>query len=251
MTRRVDINCDLGEGAGHDADILPYISSINIACGFHAGDPQTMLGLVRQASERGIAIGAHPGYADREHFGRRPLRLSNEEVYALILYQLGALDAICRAAGVQLQHIKPHGALYNQAASDPLLADAVCRAVEDFDQHLLVYALAGSAFHKTAAEKGIKTVSEVFADRSYLPDGSLCPRSQPGALIETTSAAVDQAMEMILHGRVKALDGTVVAIQAESICLHGDGENAVAFAKALHTQLVQENIEIRAYDKSR
>lgn len=242
----IDINCDLGEDAGNDAELLPLISSVNIACGAHAGSATTMHHLVQRAAAGGIAIGAHPGYFDREHFGRRNLDLPAAEITALLLYQLGAIDACCKAAGATLHHIKLHGALYNQAAVNESLAQTVINAFKAFNRELLVYGLSGSLFLDMARQQGLRTVAEVFADRTYTDEGTLTPRSEPGALITTVAASFDQVVQMISRQAVTSTSGKTIRIHAETICLHGDGEHAVTFARQLHQLLPQKGICIQA-----
>jgi UPF0271 protein len=246
----IDLNCDMGESfgpwpMGNDAALMQHITSANIACGFHAGDPIIMQKTVRLALEHGVAIGAHPGYPDLQGFGRRNMQLSPDEVYAAVLYQIGALQAIARAEGAPLHHVKPHGALYNAAAKDRALADAIARAVRAAGADLLLYGLSGSALIAAGEAAGLHTCSEVFADRTYQSDGSLTPRTQPGALIEDTGKAVEQALEMVRRQRVKSLDGQWVPLQADTICLHGDGPHAVEFAQALFAVFKREGIEVK------
>ncbi|MDY1036378.1 5-oxoprolinase subunit PxpA [Lelliottia sp. CFBP8978] len=242
----VDLNADLGEGCGSDAELLTLISSANIACGFHAGDAQTMRECVREALKNGVAIGAHPGFADRENFGRTAMNVSAETIYAQMLYQIGALHAITRAEGGQLRHVKPHGALYNQAAKDPALAEAIARAVHDVDPGLILVGLAGSALIHAGQRAGLITREEVFADRGYQADGRLVPRTEPGALIADEEHALAQTLEMVLRGRVKSLSGEWATVQAQTVCLHGDGEHALAFARRLRNEFRLNNITISA-----
>lgn len=241
----VDLNADLGEGCGDDAAILDCVSSANIACGYHAGDAPMMRAAVQAALQRGVAIGAHPSFPDRENFGRRVMQRSAADVYSDVLYQIGALAAIVRAEGGQLRHVKPHGALYNQAARDPLLADAIARAVADFDPALRLMGLAGSELIRAARNHGLSAIEEVFADRAYQADGSLVPRGTPGALIMDAGQALAQTLDMITNGSVSALDGSRIAIRADSICLHGDGTHALAFARLLRQQLDARQIAVR------
>lgn len=247
----IDINCDMGEGfgpwpMGNDDALMQHISSANIACGFHAGDPLIMQKTARLAVEHGVAIGAHPGYPDLQGFGRRNMQLSPEEVYAMVLYQIGALRAIAEAVGGRLHHVKPHGALYNAAAKDRRLADAIARAVQAAGGKLLLYGLSGSALIEAGQAAGLRTCSEVFADRGYQADGSLTPRNQPGALIENTEKAVEQALEMVRNQRVKSLDGQWVPLQADTICIHGDGPHAVDFARALYGAFQREGVAVKS-----
>lgn len=242
----VDLNCDLGEGYPNDAALMALISSANIACGYHAGDRETMSRCVDMALQNGVAIGAHPGFADKENFGRREVQLSQQAYYNLVQEQLDILQTITRSAGATLHHVKPHGALYNMAARDPELALVLAQAVWDFDPKLYLYGLSGSASIVQAEALGLRTASEVFADRSYQSDATLTPRSQPGALLETTEKCLEQVWEMVSENKVTALGGTSVSIKAETICLHGDGAQAVAFAQALRIFLLKKKIDIQA-----
>lgn len=242
----VDLNADLGEGAPDDAALLALVSSVNIACGWHAGDARLMQATVAAALARGVAIGAHPSYPDREHFGRREMQLQPEEVRADLIYQIGALDALVRAAGGRLHHVKPHGALYNQTARDPALADAIAAAVRAVDPGLAIYGLAGGELLRAAERAGLRAVAEVFADRGYRADGSLVPRSQPGALVDDVDEAVTRTLRMVREGVVQAVSGETVPLQAQTLCLHGDGPHALAFARAIHQALSDAGIELRA-----
>ncbi|MCY1288159.1 hypothetical protein D9M68_453940 [compost metagenome] len=243
---QIDLNADLGEGCGNDEALLALISSANVACGWHAGDAATMVQTVKWALAHGVAIGAHPSYPDRENFGRTEMQRDPEDVYADMLYQIGALDAIVRAQGGELHHVKPHGALYNQAVRDPALARAIVRAVRDFDADLVFFGLAGSHMIDIAREAGLRVKQEVFADRGYNPDGTLVRRGTPGALHEDEEAALNQTLTMVREKRVRAIDGTWVPIQAETVCLHGDGAHALAFARRIRERLTAEGIAIRA-----
>ena len=243
---RIDLNCDMGEGMDTDAAIFPFISSANIACGAHAGDADTMRRTVELALRHGVAIGAHPGYPDKAGFGRvdilgKPLR--PEDLPVLLHEQLHRLQSICREFGVRLRHVKPHGALYNRAARDASVAALIARAVLNFDPALLLYGLSGSEMRVLAGQEGLGFVSEVFADRTYQPDGSLTPRSQPGALIEAPDRAVAQVLKMVREGLVDTAGGEV-AIAAETVCVHGDGDHAVAFAQLIHGVLSAEGVRI-------
>lgn len=244
----IDLNADLGEGCDNDEALLALISSANIACGWHAGDAASMVQTVKWALERGVAIGAHPSYPDRENFGRTEMQRDPEAVYADVLYQIGALEAIVRAQGGELHHVKPHGALYNQAAHDPALARAIVRAVRDFDSDLVFFGLAGSQMIDVAKEAGLRVKQEVFADRGYNPDGTLVKRGTPGALHEDEEVALNQTLTMVREQRVRAIDGSWVPIQAETVCLHGDGAHALAFARRIRERLGAEGIAIRAGD---
>ena len=243
---RVDLNCDMGEGLDTDAAIFPFISSANIACGAHAGDADTMRRTVELALRHGVAIGAHPSYPDRANFGRadilgKPLR--PEDLPVLLYEQLHRLQSICREFGVRLGHVKPHGALYNRAARDASVAALVTKAVLDFDPSLLLYGLSGSEMRLQAERDHLHFVSEVFADRTYRPDGTLTPRNEPGALIESSDHAVAQVLKMVREGLVETPGGEV-AILAETICLHGDGAHAVEFAQLIHGALKAGGIRV-------
>lgn len=242
----VDLNADLGEGCGSDAELLTLVSSANIACGFHAGDAQTMRESVREALKNSVAIGAHPSFPDRENFGRTAMNLPPETVYAQMLYQIGALAAIARAEGGQLRHVKPHGMLYNQAAKDAQLADAIARAVHDVDSGLILVGLAGSELIRVGERYGLATREEVFADRGYRADGSLVPRSEPGALIADEEQALAQTLEMVQRGQVKSISGEWATVHAQTVCLHGDGEHALEFARRLRKEFELNNIKISA-----
>lgn len=238
----VDLNCDLGEsfGAwtlGQDEAILPFVTSANIACGFHAGDPAVMRRTVRLALRAGVALGAHPGLPDLAGFGRRDMAISAEEAFEMTVYQLGALAAVARAEGGQLHHLKPHGALYNMAATSPALAEAIAEAVYKVQPELLLYGLAGSALPRAGEKLGLRTAYEVFADRSYQPDGTLTPRRQPGAVLTEAAAAAAQALRLVQEGKVRSQPGADVALRADTVCLHGDGAHALEFAQRIHETL--------------
>lgn len=250
-TGSVDLNCDLGEGMslyrlGDDAALLDIVTSANIACGFHAGDPATMARTARLAAERGVAIGAHPGLPDLQGFGRRDMAITADEAYQLVLYQIGALSGFVRAVGAKLHHVKPHGALYNMAATDPGLSRAIARAVRDFDPALHLAGLAGSELVRKAESAGLRAVSEVFADRAYRADGTLVPRGTPGAVIDEVEAVVARALQMVRDGTVESIDGVTVPIVAHTICVHGDTPGAVALARALRDALTADGVELRA-----
>lgn len=242
----IDLNCDLGEGAGHDAELMPLITSASIACGAHAGDEATMRATVRLALRHGVAIGAHPGFADREHFGRRELSLPSTEIIALVQAQIEALRVFAKEEGAEVTYVKPHGALYNLAARNMTVATAIADAVVGVDAHLALYGLAGSASLTAGRARGLRVVSEVFADRTYQPDGSLTPRSCPDALLGDEGSAVAQVLRIIREGRARATDGTDVEISADTVCLHGDGAKAVAFAQALRQALRKGGVRLRA-----
>ncbi|MCR1287010.1 LamB/YcsF family protein [Shouchella clausii] len=247
----IDLNSDVGEsyGAytiGNDDKIMPYISSANIACGFHAGDAHVMKETVSRALEHSVAIGAHPGLPDIGGFGRRKIDISPQEGYELVVYQIGALWAIAKAQGGKLHHVKPHGALYNMAAADQALAEAIANAVYDVDPNLVFYGLAGSALIAAGKKVGLKTASEVFADRTYQADGSLTSRRVPNALITDPKEASAQVLRMIQEGKVRTQQGTDVEIDAQTVCIHGDGAHAVAFAEELKGELERHGIAVKA-----
>ncbi|GAA4334380.1 5-oxoprolinase subunit PxpA [Variovorax defluvii] len=245
----IDINCDMGESfgpwvMGQDLELLGQVSSANIACGFHAGDPTVMLTTVRAAIAANVAIGAHPGLPDLQGFGRRAMAMTPEEVYALVIYQAGALQAFAKSQGGRLHHVKTHGALYNMTARDPALADAVAQAVYDLDPTLPIY-VANAAIAKAARDKSLTTIFEVYADRSYQDDGTLTPRSQPHAMIEDVNQSIAQVIRMIKEGVVRALSGKDVPVTADTLCIHGDQPGALAFARSIRAALREEGIEIR------
>ncbi|MEQ6291287.1 5-oxoprolinase subunit PxpA [Vogesella sp. GCM10023246] len=240
----IDLNADLGEGCGDDAAILACVSSANIACGWHAGDAATMRAAVRAALALGVAIGAHPSFPDRNNFGRSAMQRTPAQVHADISAQLAALAAIVAEEGGRLAHVKPHGALYNQAARDAVLADAIAAAVRDFDPALKLMGLAGSELTAAARRHGLIAIEEVFADRGYLADSSLAPRDTPGAVIADADRALAQTLQLVQHGSVHSLDGHRIALRADSVCLHGDGAHALAFARLLRQQLQARGIAI-------
>jgi UPF0271 protein len=235
--KSIDINCDLGEGMANDEMLMPFITSANIACGYHAGDEQTMRQTVALCLKYGVSIGAHPSFPDRENFGRREMQLPLGKVYHLIINQIIAIEKISLEAGAALRHVKPHGALYNMAAKDPSLAAAIAQAVKDFNPKLVLFGLCNSQLIWQGEALGLKTAGEAFADRTYQDDGSLTPRKMPGALIEDPEKAVAQVLEIVEEGRVTTVSGKKISIAAATICLHGDGANAVAIAKAIHEAL--------------
>jgi len=248
---KIDINCDLGESygcfkVGHDREIMPYITSTNIACGFHAGDPMVMAQTVNLAKQHGVAVGAHPGYPDLMGFGRRAMELTTEEVKNHVIYQVGALQAFARAAGVDLQHIKPHGALYNMAAKDEALSKAIIEAIDSIDSKVMLFAPSISITTKMAAEVGLRVAREVFADRAYNPDGSLVSRKTPDAVIENPEVVTERAVKMIIEGTVVAVNGKVVELgEVHTICVHGDTLTAVELASYLRKGLMDSGIEVR------
>jgi UPF0271 protein len=240
----IDLNCDLGEGLGDDAALMPLVTSANIAAGFHAGDPGTIRATVALAASHGVAIGAHPSLPDREGFGRRPLPVTPVEAYDLVMYQSGAVAAFARAAGTRLHHVKAHGALYTMAARDAALAEALARAARELG--VVLYAQAGTAMTAAAAALGVPAVAEVFADRTYQADGTLTPRGHPAAVITDVAVAVGQALRMVEERLVRSLDGTEVPVAPGTICLHGDQPGAAAFAVALRAAFAARGIGVRA-----
>jgi 5-oxoprolinase (ATP-hydrolysing) subunit A len=247
--KKIDLNCDMGEsfGAwkmGADAGVMPLISSANIACGFHAGDPATIRKTVRLAVDNGVAIGAHPSLPDLMGFGRRAMKISPQDMYDLVVYQAGAVEAFARAAGAKLHHIKCHGALYNMAALDEGLSDAMVRAAKDLN--VMLYVLSNSVTMKKAKEQSILVAGEVFADRGYSDDGTLAPRDKPGGMIEDPKASVKQALGMIEEGIVVTLSGKRVPVAADTMCLHGDQPGAVEFAQALRKAFKEKGISVGA-----
>lgn len=246
MSLCVDLNADLGEGAGHDEDILEFVSSANIACGFHAGDPTSILQSIRTAHELEVAVGAHPSFPDRENFGRSEMTLPTEELYALVTYQLGAFQGLARAAGTTMNHVKAHGALYNMAARDRSLAEVIANAVFAFDPKLILFVPPSSVFERAASERGLQIAREVFADRNYMPDGTLVSRSSPDAFVRDPIEAAERVIRMLKEKKVRAIDGNDVAVTVETICVHGDNPEAVEFVQKLRERLTREEVMIAA-----
>ena len=247
----IDINCDMGESTQlwpyrieNDLALFRFISSVNIATGFHAGDAHTMHELVDAALLAGIAVGAHPGFEDRENFGRTNTSLPPIKLYDIIIYQLGALDAFLQINGTRLHHVKPHGALYNMASKDAAMAHTVCRAVKEYDAGLILYGLSGSELVKAATEINLASCSEVFADRSYQQDGTLTPRTAPNALIEDEAQSLQQVLQMAKMGTVTSTGGNTIPVKAGTVCIHSDGAHALAFAKNMHAALISQGISI-------
>ena len=246
---RIDLNCDMGEsyGAwkmGADAEIMPLISSANIACGFHGGDPATIRQTVALAAKHGVAIGAHPSLPDLQGFGRRAMKISPQDMYDLVLYQAGAVEAFARAAGAKLHHVKCHGALYNMAANDEALSEAMVRAAKDLG--VMLYVLSRSRNYEIAKKHGIPVAGEVFADRGYTDEGTLAPRGTPGAMIEDAAQSVRQALAMVEKGFVTSLSGKPIPVAADTLCLHGDQPGAVAFAREIRKAFAERGIRIAA-----
>ena len=246
MNPIVDLNSDLGEGAGHDNEILDLVSSANISCGFHAGDPASIFATIQAALERGVSLGGHPSFPDRENFGRTEMTIPPAEVYSIVAYQIGAFHALARAAGGRMNHVKAHGALYNMAARDRALAEVIANAVFALDLKLILFAPLESQLDYAAVELGLQTASEVFADRNYLADGSLVPRSSADAFVHDPLEAADRILRILDEGKVRAVDGTDVAISANTVCVHGDNPQAVMFVRKLRERLELEDVVIAA-----
>ena len=246
----VDLNSDLGESFGAyqmgcDDLVIPMITSANVACGWHAGDPLVMAKTIALCQEARVAVGAHPGFPDLMGFGRRTMAVSPAEAKAYITYQLGALDAFCKSAGLKLQHVKPHGAMYNQAGKDYDLALAICEAIKAYNDELIVMALSGGALIRAAEDVGLRAASEVFADRAYEEDGSLVNRRKPGAMITDEEEAIARVVRMIKEQKVTAITGRDIPLKADSVCVHGDGPKALAFVTRIRETLTEEGIQIR------
>jgi len=242
MKRTIDLNSDMGEGfgvweMGNDFALLDYIDSTNIACGWHAGDPERMKNLVAAAIQKNVFIGAHPSLPDLLGFGRREMVITPNDAYNYVLYQAGALQAFIRAQGGKLHHVKPHGALYNQAAKDINLARSIAQAIKDLGDGIILYGLASSCYVEAAQEVGVSLWQEVFADRRYTPEGYLVPRKQANALIETEDEAIKQVLRMANESEVVALDGAIVKVQADTLCIHGDGPSALDFVRKIRPLL--------------
>ena len=247
--KTLDLNCDMGEGygawkMGDDAALLDHVTSANIACGFHAGDPGTIHRTIKLALDKGVAVGAHPSLPDLQGFGRRRMNVSAEEAYDMVLYQIGALAGFATACGGELAHVKPHGALYNMAAKDGKLAQAIAQAVKDFDPRLVLFGLAGSELIRAGTQAGLKTANEVFADRTYQADGSLTPRKQPDAIIHDADTAIAQVRRMVGEGRVRSQQGSDVPVQPDTLCIHGDEPNAVEFARRIRQALDADGVRV-------
>lgn len=250
--KTIDLNSDLGEsfGAyiiGNDNDVLKYVSSANVACGFHAGDPHVMRETVKLAIKNNTAVGAHPGLFDLNGFGRRNINITAQDAYDITVYQIGALNGFIKASGGKMQHVKPHGALYNMAAKNSSLAKAIAQAVFDVDSTLILYGLSGSELINAGHGLGLKTASEVFADRAYLPDGSLMPRNMSGAVLLDDEKAIAQVLHMVQDGRVTASDGQEIPVAADTICIHGDSAKALSFAEKINHALKKAGISVQPF----
>ena len=246
MNLHVDLNADLGEGAGHDKELLKLVSSASIACGFHAGDAETMHETISAARDQGVTVGAHPSLFDRENFGRKQMAVSPTEVFEAVSYQLGVFQAVANNLGVRPNHVKPHGALYNMARRDHQLADAIARAIVALDVSLVLFAPDKSALARAGEAEHLRVAREVFADRNYLADGSLVPRNRPDALLHDPKESAARVMRMLREGKVQSIDNVDVDVRAETICVHGDTPGAVEFARVLRAHLEKEGVTIRA-----
>lgn len=249
MTLNIDLNCDMGEsfGAwkmGNDEAILPFVSSANIACGFHGGDPATMRKTVAAAVKNGVSLGAHPGLPDLQGFGRRNMAITDQEAYDMMVVQIGALAAVAASQGTVLRHVKAHGQLYNMSVKDEGLARALAQATYDVNPALVFYGLAGSKMLTIAESIGLKVASEVFGDRTYSPDGTLSPRNKPGAMIEDVQVSIKQVLQMVQLGTLVANDGSTIRVRADTLCIHGDQPGAAAFARAIRDALIANGIEV-------
>lgn len=233
----IDINCDMGEGIGNEELLMPFINSANIACGYHAGNEATMQQVIELCLKYNVNIGAHPSFLDKPNFGRREMHLPASEIYQLVTEQLAVISKIALCCGGKLHHVKPHGALYNMAAKDAVLAKAIALAVKDFDSSLIYYGLSGSVMITEAADFGLQTANEVFADRTYQPDGTLTPRSLSNALLNNADDAVKQVMKFVKENKVVTVTGEEIYVKADTVCIHGDGKHAVEFAKAIYQKI--------------
>ena len=247
---QVDINADLGEGSGHDTELFELISSANIATGFHAGDPMSIFDSIRAAKEKGVAVGAHPSFADRENFGRKEIVIPVPELFAQLVYQIGALQSLAIAAGIRPNHVKPHGALYNMAVRERKLADVIAGAIKSVDQKLILFAPDNSELARAGEAHGLQIAREIFADRNYLNDGWLVPRTRPDALLQDPKEAAQRVLRMLREGKVRSVEGRDVDVRGETICVHGDTPGAVEFARELRTQLEREGVKISAPQSS-
>lgn len=248
---KIDLNCDLGESFGNykiglDEEVIKYVTSANIACGFHASDPLVMEKTVRLAKEAGVEVGAHPGFPDLVGFGRRNMNVSIAELKAMMTYQLGALDAFCRANKIIMQHVKPHGAMYNMAAKDEKMALAIAEAIGEYNSSLILLGLSGSEMLKAAQKVGIPCKKEVFADRAYEEDGSLVARTKPGAMIKDENEAIQRIIDMVRFGKVRAITGKEIQVEPDSVCVHGDNPKALDFVIKIRKKLEKEGITVKA-----
>ncbi len=236
----IDINCDMGEGIGNEAELMPYINSANIACGYHAGDAETMKQVIDLCLQYKVNIGAHPSFLDKANFGRTEMQLSLFEIHKIVTEQLHIINEITKKRGGTLHHVKPHGALYNMAVKYPGIAHTITRAVKNFDDSLIYYGLSGSQMIVMAKEQGLQTANEVFADRTYQSDGTLTSRAEPNALLSDKDAVINQVLKFVKENKVSTVSGEEIFIKADTVCIHGDGEHAIEFAKAIHKKLYEE-----------
>ncbi len=249
MTLRIDLNCDMGESfgvwkMGNDEAILPFVSSANIACGFHGGDPATMRTTIAAAIKHGVSMGAHPGLPDLQGFGRRNMAITDQQAYDMMVVQIGALSAVAATQGTTLRHVKAHGQLYNMSVKNEGLAHALAQATYDVNPDLVFFGLAGSRMLDIAESIGLRAASEVFGDRTYAPDGTLSPRNQPGAMIEDMQVSIRQVLQMVKQGTLIATDGSTLHVRADTLCIHGDQPGAVAFAQAIREALIENGVEV-------
>ena len=244
LDMKIDLNCDMGEGMHTDAEIMPFISSANIACGGHAGNASTILQTIQLAKKYNVAVGGHPSYPDRDNFGRVEMYLSAEEIYNEVHHQTALIKQIANKEGLALHHVKPHGALYNTAAKHEIIAKSIADAILAIDASLKVYGLPSSVFEKVCKDAGLDFIGEGFADRTYTNEGTLTPRNLPNALITEKSQSIEQVMKMITQGKIKTTSGTSISMDIKTICIHGDGEHAVEFAQHIHDTLINNGILI-------
>lgn len=250
----IDLNCDIGEGfgpyaIGNQSEILQHVTSANIACGYHSGDPSIMYETVKLAIENEVKIGAHPGLPDLAGFGRRPMHITPKEAYDMVIYQIGALQGFLTIFNEQMQHVKPHGALYNMAATNQALAEAIAQAVYDVSPNLILYGLSGSELTKAGEKIGLKTVHEVFADRTYQSDGTLTSRTKDNAIITDSNKSLEQILRLVQQNEVISVQGDVIPLRADSICVHGDEEQALQFVQYIHQTLEKNRIHVKPFEK--
>lgn len=246
MRLSIDLNSDLGEGSGHDGELFGLISSANIATGFHAGDPESIFQSIRGANRERVAVGAHPGFEDKKNFGRKEIKIPIQQLFAQLVYQIGAFYSLALAAGTRARHVKPHGALYNMAVRDPEMADAIAHAILAVDPALILFAPANSAMERAGEKAGLQVAREIFADRNYLNDGWLVPRTRQDALLRDPKEAAQRVLRMLREGKVRSVEGQDVVVRGETVCVHGDTPGAVEFARELRSRLEGEGVRIEA-----
>ena len=246
MNLIVDLNADLGEGSGHDEELFELISSANVATGFHAGDPRSIFESIRNATQKGVAVGVHPSFDDRENFGRKEIRVPTPQLFTQLVYQIGAFCSLALAAGTRARHVKPHGALYNMAVRDQEMAEAITHAILAVDSALILFAPANSAMERAGEKARVQVAREIFADRNYLSDGWLVPRTRPDALLRDPKEAAERVLRMLLEGKVRSVEGRDVEVRGETICVHGDTPGAVEFARELRSRLEHDGVRISA-----